>query len=699
LVVSKGEELRFPYFASRNVAEENNLFPFFVTDFPLSRINIIKLNEKRFLGIVTFPMNTIEEFQRSKDKMAVFTNDQDRIIGYNNLFALKFNQKDPKAFLGKKLTDILVFNRSPFAVPAIVSELKLRTLIHWQAGKSDFPFKPADNNSRLTPVKDGLLWENTSDSYHAFLQFKKPLSVDDHHFTIHIEFQPKQGHFPFIILRGIKRPDSGFPDIFGYTLTFPPDGNKSAFKKTGVFMTYYTMPDIVPDEVHSLEIRKTGNVFSFYFNSRQFGQWHEQSPFLLKSDNLFYLFLRLGQSLVLRSVQIKQAPIRQSQDTLQQESLTAQLRERPGAYQFNVNMVQGALADANYVMYQFEDVTAFKNNIRHLQEERNKFAAMVSQDRTFIGQSLAIQNIKNQIQTVAGQNLSILIEGETGTGKELLAQCIHHASPRKNGPLIKIDCSTIPQELMESELFGHEKGAFTGATDSHTGRFEQAQGGTVFLDEIANLSPAIQAKLLGVLQDFRIQRVGGTKSIPLDVRLVCASNIPLKEWIGTGKFRKDLYYRINQFRFEIPPLRTRQEDIPLIAERFIREANAVYNKSVKGLEPSAVKKIYYGAWPGNVRELRNVIFKAVLFCEGERISETELDLEDTRKAHPDKPKGVPGKRGGERTKCPLNKEHVIDGLKSAKGNVRKAAGSLNISRGMIYKLIRKFRIEPESFRA
>jgi two-component system, NtrC family, response regulator AtoC len=233
-----------------------------------------------------------------------------------------------------------------------------------------------------------------------------------------------------------------------------------------------------------------------------------------------------------------------------------------------------------------------------------------------VGQSPAIRQIYAVVEKVANTPSTVLITGESGTGKELIARALHENSARASGPFIKINCAAIPKTLMESELFGYEKGAFTGAVGAKPGRFELAHGGTLFLDEIGEIPVEMQVKLLRVLQESEFERVGGIKTIKVDVRLVTATNRDLAAELATGGFREDLYYRLNVVPIHLPPLRERREDIPLLVGHFIAKFNDRLRKDITHIEPAAVEQLVSYHWPGNIRELENVIERTMLFCEG-----------------------------------------------------------------------------------
>ena len=269
--------------------------------------------------------------------------------------------------------------------------------------------------------------------------------------------------------------------------------------------------------------------------------------------------------------------------------------------------------------------------------EEIKFLKRKLYDQTEIkkvmGDSHQINKVIKQVNLVSPTNISVIIEGKSGTGKEVIANMIHQRSQRNGRPFIAVDCGAIPDTLVESELFGYEKGAFTGAIISRKGEFELADGGTLFLDEISNLPIGAQAKLLRVIQERKLRRVGGTKSIKIDVRIIVATNINLADSVGEGKFRDDLYHRISEFIIILPLLRERKDDIPILANEFLAEANEELGKNIEGFSPEAIMNLLDYEWPGNVRELKHVIKKAVLLSEKDNIKPEILEFDTAQKPH------------------------------------------------------------------
>ncbi len=312
-----------------------------------------------------------------------------------------------------------------------------------------------------------------------------------------------------------------------------------------------------------------------------------------------------------------------------------------------------------------------------------------------IGQGRRMQEVYGRIQLAAGSEATVLIQGETGTGKERVAEAIHGLSNRKGRPLIKVNCSALSEGLLESELFGHVKGAFTGAVRDRTGRFEAASGGTIFLDEIGDISPLIQLKLLRVLQERQFERVGSSQTTEVDVRVLAATHRDLRQRVREGAFREDLYYRLRVFAIEVPPLRDRKEDIPLLTSAFIGRFNRQTGKSIKTLSAEVLRCFMDYCWPGNVRELENAIEHAFVTCQTSQIDLSDLPVEirrtDLRTAEC---RSRPGQQT-DRTRQALSKEHLLDALKTTGWNKSEAARLLGVNRATIWRKMRQWGMNQE----
>ncbi len=305
-----------------------------------------------------------------------------------------------------------------------------------------------------------------------------------------------------------------------------------------------------------------------------------------------------------------------------------------------------------------------------------------------IGRAPALRDALTRATKVAPTDTTVLVTGESGTGKELVARAIHAASLRADGPFVAVNCAALPETLLESELFGHERGAFTGAERQRPGRFELAQGGTLFLDEIAELSPATQAKLLRVLQERRFERVGGTATLVADVRLVTATNRELEREVEAGRFREDLFYRLHVFVVHLPPLRERGEDVLLLADHFVRTLGARMGRGEPGLARDAREALLAHRWPGNIRELQNAIERALIVSEGGLITAAQLGLGGPRGGERDRPAALAG--SANRSLPDWERQIVADALERAGGNRSRAARLLGLTRSQLYTRLKRY---------
>lgn len=310
-----------------------------------------------------------------------------------------------------------------------------------------------------------------------------------------------------------------------------------------------------------------------------------------------------------------------------------------------------------------------------------------------VGRNEKMQEISRLIHKVAGSDASVLLQGESGTGKELFARAIHQLSPRIERPFIAINCAAIPHELLENELFGSERGAFTGATARKMGKFEIAHTGTIFLDEIGDMEISLQAKLLRVLQEKNFERLGGTKPIDIDVRVIAASNMDLNERISARKFREDLYYRLSVFPIMIPPLRERIDDVKMLTDFFIEKYCRVMSKPLKSLSRDAINILEKYHWPGNVRELENTVERAIILAEGKKITPDHLAIRIRRDSEVQLREGAGLKEIGGDAQRRAETSAIIRVLKQVRGNKRKCSKILKIDYTTLFDKIKKYQIE------
>ncbi len=334
------------------------------------------------------------------------------------------------------------------------------------------------------------------------------------------------------------------------------------------------------------------------------------------------------------------------------------------------------------------DLTKELQNLRENVQKEYSFDNIISADGK-------MQDVFKLVSKVLNNDITVLIYGESGTGKELIARAIHYNGKRKQGPFTVVNCASIPRELLESELFGHEKGSFTGAHQRKLGKFEIANGGTLFLDEVGELEMLLQAKLLRVIQEKEFERVGGTELIKTDVRIISATNRDLKQAVEEKLFREDLYYRLNSFPIYIPPLRQRRGDILVLAQHFLDTFNKKLGKSIKGFNKKSLKFMYEYNWPGNIREMENTIERCMIISEGDMIDVEDLPVH-LRSNESSSNTDMSGALFADDTIVPFEKlkeESIKHALKVTSGNIVEAAKKLQLGRATIYRLMEKYNIE------
>jgi two-component system response regulator HydG len=330
--------------------------------------------------------------------------------------------------------------------------------------------------------------------------------------------------------------------------------------------------------------------------------------------------------------------------------------------------------------------------MQQLWQKQSRPISKKYQPPAIIAKSPMMQKILQSIEVIAPTLATVLIQGQTGVGKELIARAIHAMSDRNQKPFIAVNCGAIPESLIESVLFGHEKGAFTGAVEVHQGYFERAEGGTLFLDEVDSLSPAAQTRLLRVLQEGELERVGGKQTLSVDVRIISATNNNLEELVKQGLFRNDLYYRINVVRLSIPPLSERPEDLPYLVQLIVLRLSKKHNKAVESVSREVMQKIRAYAWPGNVRELENILERSLLFTKGKVMTELDLELP----ANINNPDGWRDVK--ENTVSRVEQSFLENALKQHQGDVKKVAVEMGITSRAVYSKLKKYEIKLANFR-
>ncbi len=385
--------------------------------------------------------------------------------------------------------------------------------------------------------------------------------------------------------------------------------------------------------------------------------------------------------------------------TAQREVETAVEAMRAGAYDYVTKPLDG-----NRLLHAIARACERRELVRNVHRLES---ALTERDvlGSIVGRSPAMRELAHQVERVLESDVAVCVFGESGTGKELVARAIHAGGPRRRQPFVAINCAGIPESLQESELFGHERGAFTGATHMRRGRFEQAHGGTLLLDELGEMSLATQASLLRTLQEKTIRRVGGSSDIPVDVRIVCATHRNLKAEVEAGRFREDLYFRLVVYPIVLPTLRDRKEDIPLLVGHFLQRLSEDVGRAVKSIAPEALEALTRYHWPGNVRELQNVVHRSLLACRGETITLSDLPPDIYRLALPSIPprpdkqmSATSSLEGADDEVIPLReleRRAIQRALRVTRGSVSKAAKLLGIGRATLYRRIASLELSQD----
>ena len=677
----------------------------FYTDIPLVLITLRQVEENLYLGVVKVA-DFLPSLPLSTSNFILFLDRQDRVRGFNRNFfnASDVRTDDPAKLLGRKASDFLApspveiqkrFLRVPGAFPGTSWERV------W--GLLDQPKVKLAGQHRENSRDSGgkFRFENSSETGdYLFLPMAVNSAEDDLRFTVRV--RKIRGFGPQLVI-GASKNGSREPDFDGYMITEAFGVQGYFLKKKGQIISWSEQEAVDGELIYSFA--KIGRGLFFLVNGQRAMAYYD-AQFLHHRAAGLAIGVRPDSSFDIEDITVERRSTIDKEKPFTDQDIIVKMKSLPDRY-FSL-----AACPNRYLGSRRPDITCyFLNDITHFEEKAALYRRQYREERkrgkklesllgeyeqkqgAFVGVSRDIEAIRSKAGIIASSTAPVLIQGPTGTGKEVLARFIHDSSPRRKKPFVKVDCSSLPESLLQSELFGHEKGAFTGALESRVGRFEQADTGTLFLDEIGNLSASIQKKLLGVLQDYTITRLGGNKAVRLDIRLIAASNIPLDALVKNGSFREDLYYRINTILLALSPLSERPEDIPPLCDHFIAAFNAGGEKKVEGLTAGAYKKLYKYSWPGNVRELRSVIQRAQIFCEGGRISEDLIELpKEADSGRPDASVKPSYHLKG------MTKEKFAALVRKHEGVISGVARELGISRKACYDNFAKYGLDIAGFR-
>ncbi|MBL8025557.1 MAG: sigma-54-dependent Fis family transcriptional regulator [Fibrobacteres bacterium] len=694
----------FRMFLSKNELEFKSDVGRFMCTYPLTSLMLFKISKDSFQGFISF--NEIFYQMRSFSSMPAFViNDKNQIAGYTELLMNIMQIKNGSEVLLGKNAEILIkdgsFGAEESAGGSNADSDSWPLLLKWTPETKYTAVMTADREfeQMIHQNSKGLHLYNTSSSSSFCLKINTDLNLQKHKASIEIEYVSNNRGIPNLILNGdethTNRAALSLPDMTGYNISYLEVQDRTFIQIKNRSAPIFTadIPRVESGVLKKFKTLKSGRKIILSDENGIAGVWISPDGFEESDDSAVYLFVRPGQNVTIKSICIRSVEEKVKEKTPQRDRVLA-LKYGETEKIFRSLEVNASWDGNNIRLFLLTDITDLHADLNALKNERKTLRMMLADKGTFIGNSSQVIRLRERALTAAGTDISVLIEGETGTGKEVLARFIHGESRRSKKPFIKLDCASIPASLMESELFGHEKGAFTGAVSSHAGRFEQAHGGTLFLDEVSNLPLDIQSKLLGILQDHEVFRLGGKQPLKLDFRILCASNEPLESLIKQGRFRADLYYRLNQYHIHIPPLRERKEDIPILAESFLNETNALYNRNVKEFTSESIIRALQYPWTGNVRELKSAVIRSVI----DSINEiAELTFFAGKEIH-DNCSEVAPKTRKKRTLLPNDREHFISELKFCNGNINLLMKRLSVSRPSVYKLLNKWALLVDDYR-
>lgn len=660
-------------YASQEPFHHHEFVNGFYTRKPAVRLVLNPAGEKRFLAALDLTQAYSSVLSNSTDGLIWLDQDKETVEGINDVLFLHLKPRyfRPYDLLGKPASEIM----SP--TPSGICE----------RGLKERPCPPAQAFKRVLSIKElseqkGLAWDNETDVF-EFMALPGTFNPQTEDASFSVAFTVGKGAWPLVIL-GARPGPKVFPDAVGYTASARVEGNGFFIKRNGDTAADTSAGKETAAE-GEMRLVKSGRNLHLFVNNRLALEYHDMD--FIKTEKLqFWLGVRPHSALRFRALS---AGVRPMEPWRLPESGHIVLKGASESY-FTLTPARNYQLDSDRISLRSFNL----HNVTSFEKEKRRILALVSNadkgEQTFLGQSPALAAVRENARLAAESGATLLIQGETGSGKEVLARFLHAHSPYAKGPFVKVDCTTLAPSLVESELFGHEKGAFTGATEARRGRFEEADKGVLFLDEISNLTPAVQAKLLGFLQDLTVTRVGGTAPIRLTLQIMAASNLPLSELTAQGRFREDLYYRLNVFAFTLPPLRDRLEDLPGLCEYFIRVFSEQHGKSARNVSGAAFRRLFEYGWPGNIRELKNALQRAVVFCDGSEIQEHHLSLAG--------PVVVVRKKSRKGALSAVTPEEVRALALELKGNVKKIAARFNVSRLSAYKLLARHGVSIRDFR-
>jgi transcriptional regulator with PAS, ATPase and Fis domain len=693
-----------------------NIFEYLVEDFkvissvPLSSIRLLRIDSGYLLGIIYFN-SIIRYIARWNNDLNIIIDEKGSLMGYDENF--KQEAKTDNIKLGEPIGHYIdtEFMKQPvkFTDPLKNGKRVFEYSKDKKIKIENYPPKTCQKG----PAGELLMKAGPKGS--SFILLPVKINLQEWDIRLSVSFSEVMGELPFIILHAEKISGFNFPDSFGLTFIPSPlrvqknaDKKKKpmAIKRRGEVARLIQSP--VLDKLNSRDeikytIVKSGQDVAFFINNTLLSIYPSEDIPHKPGCEFMAMGIRAKNQCAIHSISLEQFDLTQG-IAAKSRDLTF-FRNQPEKF-YKVNSMylpvyRSTKLPLNYL--RLEDLEA-REQIRLLMEETKKREAEIRRlkntmlkprglDR-IVGTSPVMVRIKSTLSSIAQTDASVLFTGETGTGKSMIAEALHEISSRKKGPFVKVDCAALPKSLIESELFGFEKGAFTGADKVYQGKFEQADKGTLFLDEIGNIDPPLQAKLLNVLQDRTLYRIGGNKAIPLDVRIIAATNTNLEERIQKGEFRKDLFYRLNVITINIPPLRERIVDIAILCDYFFNVEFQKHDFAAQRIDPEVYDHLMKRPWHGNVRELYNVLLESLILSKSKVLKPREIIMPGQPDTEAQKKVSLPDKRYYKRV--PIEK--IVEEIRACGGNISQASDRLGIARLTIYKKLRKAGIDLEGLK-
>ncbi|MFH0919666.1 MAG: sigma-54 dependent transcriptional regulator [Fibrobacterota bacterium] len=692
-------------FPSNNRYEMAEMNSSLFSAIPLSTLFLKKGEGAGFLGIIHYSALP-KWFFSLRPVPALALNREGRIACYNRAFFRYFDSRfsAPSELLGKAAAELM----EPEPLQWLTSnpqEFKNDLFADWQTlSNIDFSghlleaLDTMPGQERLIKKEEGVFWL-PGEGEAGLLPIGIPVDLTKHDIMVQAEFELREGDFPLFVINGCGLPSQVFPDYEGYLMGRARE--KGFQLKKGGDTIHQTSEPIAPAPGHYtlIAVKRQGR-FALHVNTQCVLAFRDAEPFE-RTSAFQYLYCPKPARLLLKRIRISLCMKTPSDQNPFNE---LRLRDAKGSMvRFNQVTLESIYfrADAFYYFFLLTDITRLTSRIRTLsdekestRQERDLYYNLIMEDKKtaqeLIGTSPEIMKVRQMAEVAAATPMTVLLEGATGTGKEVVAHHIHRISPFSRGPFIKVDCGSIPETLLESELFGYEKGAFTGAESRHIGKLEAAQGGTLFLDEISNINRQVQAKLLNFLQDRTVVRLGSARRIQVATRIIAASNVPLRRMVDEGSFRADLFFRLAAFPITLPPLWDRRSDLPLLCAFLLDKYGKLFKKNMKTISASGYDKLMRYRWPGNIRELENVIQKAILLCESDSIEARHLEVD----IPPGKEKGrIEGTAFSPGDARALTRKGMQFLLKKNHGILKRAAQEAQVARSTFYRKMKLFELD------